>query len=250
MRWTGVRGLALGACAAGAIALLPGCGRPHRPGRQRRQRQDAVRGQVRLLPRARPAPARRASPARTSTRPSSARAGTASARARSRASCTARSSSPTSTAQVDPATGKLLPLMPAKLVTGEDAEDVAAYVASAAAKGGKDTGQLAQVGAAEAKGTAKAENGKLDDPGRPRRRAGLQVRQRRGAGRPARGRLAQRVLGRARHRGRGQRRQREGRGRLERRRLDASTPTSSPASTRSSARSPATARPAWRARSP
>src|SRR3954462_3630935 len=31
--------------------------------------------------------------------------------------------------QVAPATGKILPLMPPKLVSGEDAEDVAAYVA-------------------------------------------------------------------------------------------------------------------------
>jgi mono/diheme cytochrome c family protein len=36
--------------------------------------------------------------------------------------------------QRDPETGRPLPLMPAKLVTGEDAEDVAAYVASAAAR--------------------------------------------------------------------------------------------------------------------
>jgi plastocyanin len=70
-------------------------------------------------------------------------------------------------AQVDPQSGKTLPLMPAKLVTGEDAEDVAAYVASAAAKRGKDTGALAQVGAAQAKGTAKAKNGQLTIPADP-----------------------------------------------------------------------------------
>ena len=69
--------------------------------------------------------------------------------------------------QVDPATGKTLPLMPAKLVTGNDAEDVAAYVASAVAKPGKDVGQLAQVGAAKAKGTAKAKGGKLTIPADP-----------------------------------------------------------------------------------
>src|SRR5215218_10494231 len=51
--------------------------------------------------------------------------------------------------QVDPATGRTLPLMPPKLVQGEDAADVAAYVASAVAKPGKDTGALAQVGAAQ-----------------------------------------------------------------------------------------------------
>src|SRR5204863_5525678 len=50
--------------------------------------------------------------------------------------------------QVDPATGKTLPLMPAQLVTGENAQDVAAYVAQAAAPPGKATGALARVGAA------------------------------------------------------------------------------------------------------
>ena len=69
--------------------------------------------------------------------------------------------------QVDPATGKILPLMPANLVTGADAEDVAAYVASAVAMPGKDAGQLAQVGAAEAKGTAKPKGGKLTIPADP-----------------------------------------------------------------------------------
>jgi plastocyanin len=69
--------------------------------------------------------------------------------------------------QHDPATGKELPLMPAKLVTGDDARDVAAYVASAVAEPGKDTGALAQVGGAKAKGTAKEENGELDIPADP-----------------------------------------------------------------------------------
>ena len=69
--------------------------------------------------------------------------------------------------QVDPKTGKVLPLMPANLVTGDDAEDVAAYVASAVAKPGEDTGQLAQVGAAQAEGTAEAENGQLEIPADP-----------------------------------------------------------------------------------
>ena len=69
--------------------------------------------------------------------------------------------------QVDPATGKVLPLMPPDLVTGEDARDVAAYVADAAAKGGEDQGALAQVGAAQAEGTAEAENGTLEIPADP-----------------------------------------------------------------------------------
>jgi mono/diheme cytochrome c family protein len=41
-------------------------------------------------------------------------------------------------------------VMPPKLVTGDDANDVAAYVASVAAKPGKDTGLLATVGQAQA----------------------------------------------------------------------------------------------------
>jgi plastocyanin len=69
--------------------------------------------------------------------------------------------------QHDPVTGKELPLMPAKLVDGDSAKDVAAYVASAVAKPGKDTGALAQVGAAEAKGTAEEKNGELDIPADP-----------------------------------------------------------------------------------
>jgi plastocyanin len=74
---------------------------------------------------------------------------------------------PAKNPQVDPKTGKVLPLMPANLVKGDDAEDVAAYVAQAAAKSGKDTGQLAQVGAATAEGTATAENGVLEIPADP-----------------------------------------------------------------------------------
>src|ERR687896_29280 len=63
----------------------------------------------------------------------------------------------------DPQTGDELPVMPADLVTGEDADDVAAYVASAAAQRGEDPGRLADVGAA-AEGTAEAENGELEIP--------------------------------------------------------------------------------------
>jgi plastocyanin len=66
--------------------------------------------------------------------------------------------------QHDPVTGKELPLMPAGLVTGDDAQDVAAYVASAAAKPGKDSGALAQIGASQSKGTAQEKNGTLDIP--------------------------------------------------------------------------------------
>jgi uncharacterized cupredoxin-like copper-binding protein len=68
--------------------------------------------------------------------------------------------------QVDPETGKTVK-MPANIVTGEDARDVAAYVASAVAKGGEDQGALASIGAAEAKGTAKEKDGKLEIPADP-----------------------------------------------------------------------------------
>jgi plastocyanin len=66
--------------------------------------------------------------------------------------------------QVDPATGKPLEAMPAKLVTGEDAEDVAAYVAYAAARHGEDSGRLAEAGQQQSDAVAKEEGGKLDIP--------------------------------------------------------------------------------------
>ena len=66
--------------------------------------------------------------------------------------------------QIDPQTEKPLPSMPAKLVTGDDARDVAAYVAQAAAVPGKDSGQLAKVGAKKAAGTATEKNGVLAIP--------------------------------------------------------------------------------------
>jgi uncharacterized cupredoxin-like copper-binding protein len=68
--------------------------------------------------------------------------------------------------QIDPDTKKEA-FMPPNLVTGEDAEDVAAYVAQAAAKRGEDTGALAQVGAAKAEGTAEAKDGVLTIPADP-----------------------------------------------------------------------------------
>jgi plastocyanin len=67
--------------------------------------------------------------------------------------------------QVDPETRRRTS-MPPKLVTGEDAEDVAAYVASAAGKPGDDTGALAEVGGGP-EGTAEAENGVLEIPATP-----------------------------------------------------------------------------------
>jgi mono/diheme cytochrome c family protein len=65
--------------------------------------------------------------------------------------------------QYDPVTRRQAASMPANLVTGEDAEDVAAYVASAAGKPGDDTGALAEVGGGP-EGTAEAENGVLEIP--------------------------------------------------------------------------------------
>jgi plastocyanin len=70
--------------------------------------------------------------------------------------------------QVDPLTGKPYPQsMPANLVTGQDAKDVAAYVAAAAAAPGEDGGRLAQVGAQQSDEVAKAENGTLSIPADP-----------------------------------------------------------------------------------
>jgi plastocyanin len=69
--------------------------------------------------------------------------------------------------QVDPATGKEGAAMPAHLVTGQDAYDVAAYVASVVAKPGKDTGLLATVGGGGPQGTAQEQNGTLAIPADP-----------------------------------------------------------------------------------
>lgn len=57
--------------------------------------------------------------------------------------------------------------MPAKLVTGDDAADVAAYVAFAAAKPGKDEGALATAVGGAQKPLAKARNGLLLLPADP-----------------------------------------------------------------------------------
>jgi uncharacterized cupredoxin-like copper-binding protein len=69
--------------------------------------------------------------------------------------------------QVDPETGKPLPLMPADLVKGETAQDVAAYVATAAGKRGEDSGALARVGVKRSTEVAKASDGVLDIPADP-----------------------------------------------------------------------------------
>lgn len=57
--------------------------------------------------------------------------------------------------------------MPAKLVEGEQAHDVAAYVAMVSAKGGKDTGRLATAVKAAGGGTAVEKDGVLTIPADP-----------------------------------------------------------------------------------
>ena len=69
--------------------------------------------------------------------------------------------------QIDPNTGKRAAEMPAKLFTGDDAQDVAAYVASAVSKPGEDKGQLAAAGVKRSTEVAKAEGGKLAIPADP-----------------------------------------------------------------------------------
>jgi mono/diheme cytochrome c family protein len=57
--------------------------------------------------------------------------------------------------------------MPAKLVSGQSAHDVAAYVASVSAQGGKDTGRLATAVKAAGGGTAVEKSGVLSIPADP-----------------------------------------------------------------------------------
>jgi len=160
-----VRGLALGACVIGVAAALSGCGVTN-PG------ENVVNGKQQFV-------------AKCGSCHVLSRAGTKGitgpnldmAFARARQDGFGESTfegivhrqigQPGRRQQVDPNTKKRLPPMPANLVTGEDARDVAAYVASAVSEPGKDTGALAQVGAAEAKGTAKAKGGKLTIPADP-----------------------------------------------------------------------------------
>jgi plastocyanin len=58
-------------------------------------------------------------------------------------------------------------IMPPKLVTGQDAHDVAAYVASASGRTGKDTGRLATAVKAAGGGTATEKDGVLSIPADP-----------------------------------------------------------------------------------
>jgi plastocyanin len=167
MRRTRVREVALGACAAGAIALsASGCASLTSQG------ENVVRGKQLFVAKCGACHVLERAGTKGVTGPNLDMAFV-----RAREDGFGESSfkgivhrqiqQPNRSAQVDPATGKTLPLMPAKLVEGEDAADVAAYVASAVGKPGKDTGALAQVGAAQAKGTAKEKNGELDIPADP-----------------------------------------------------------------------------------
>ena len=135
------------------------------------------------------------------------------------------------------------------IVKGDDARDVAAYVAQAVADEGDDPGRLAAVGVSKAEGTAEEQNGTLDIPVAA---SGLAYKFADATANAGQVTIKSEnpQSDAARHRGRGQRRQRQGRGRRQRRRLRSSAPTSSPASTRSSAPCPATARAAWKASSP
>jgi mono/diheme cytochrome c family protein len=69
--------------------------------------------------------------------------------------------------QQDPVSGKELIAMPGKLVKGNLAADVSAYVASVVSRSGKDQGRLADVGTSQSKGTAKASGGALNIPTDP-----------------------------------------------------------------------------------
>ena len=74
---------------------------------------------------------------------------------------------PARSAQIDPATGRQGAQMPPKLVTGEDAEDVAAYVALVAARPGEDTGRLGEIGLEQSREVARARDGRVSIPSDP-----------------------------------------------------------------------------------
>src|SRR5215217_920543 len=160
-----VRGLALGACAIGVAALLGGCGGLTDRG------DNVVNGKQLFVAKCGSCHILNRAGTKGVTGPNLDQAF-----ARARQDGFGDSTfegivhrqilQPARRPQVDPETGKQVQ-MPPKLVKGEDARDVAAYVASAVSKGGKDQGALAQVGAAQAKGTAKEKDGKLTIPADP-----------------------------------------------------------------------------------
>jgi plastocyanin len=162
-----VRGWALGACAIGAAALLSGCG----SGLTDRG-DNVINGKQQFVAKCGACHVLNRAGTKGVTGPNLDQAF-----ARARQDGFGDSTfegivhrqilQPARRAQVDPETGKVLEKMPANLVTGEDARDVAAYVASAVAKGGEDQGALASIGAAVAEGTAKAKGGTLEIPADP-----------------------------------------------------------------------------------
>ena len=161
------RGRGLGRCrrcraARGRVGL-----RAQGRRRQPRGRQEELRRQVRLLPRAQARRDHRRGRARTSTRPSSRRARPASARARSRASSTARSSSPRAPSRPIRRPASRARACRRRSSRARTPQDVAAYVASAVAKPGEDKGQLAAAGVQRSDKVAKAEGGKLAIPADP-----------------------------------------------------------------------------------
>ena len=132
---------------------------------QHGQRQGAVRGQVLVVPRARTR--RRHRRRRPQPRPGvPARPQGRLRREHVRGPRPRADPAPGHQPADRPRDASARPVMPAGLVTGEDAEDVAAYVASAAGKPGEDTGALAEVGGGP-EGTAEAENGVLEIPAAP-----------------------------------------------------------------------------------
>jgi plastocyanin len=165
MRRTSVRGMALGASAAAAIALLSGCGVTD-------QGENVVNGKQLFVQRCGACHVLQRAGTKGVTGPNLDQA-FQQARKDGFKDSTFQGMvhrqilQPAKNPQVDPKTGKVLPLMPANVVTGDDAEDVAAYVASAVAKPGEDTGQLASIGAAKAEGTAEAKDGKVEIPADP-----------------------------------------------------------------------------------
>ena len=158
--------MALGACVAGAMALLPGCGSLTDQG------DNVVNGKTLFVEKCGSCHVLARAGTKGVTGPNLDEAFERARRDGFGESTfagvvAAQIDAPARRPSRDPKTGEELPAMPADIVSGDDAEDVAAYVASAAAKRGDDPGRLADVGATEAEGTAEAEDGVLEIPASP-----------------------------------------------------------------------------------
>ena len=123
--------------------------------------------------------------------------------------------------QVDPMTGKEVAQMPAGLFTGANAQDVAAYVADAAAKPGRTRARSRPSAQARPTRSPRPRAASSTIPADPSGALAYTFGSAAGAA-PAQLEIDSQnnVVDRPRHRDRGQRRQREGRGRQERRRLE------------------------------